>query len=53
MSKTFSITEDQMAILLDTFIKFGEAIASKSGVTPALAAQMQESFTVCETVVKQ
>jgi len=51
--KTFSITEDQMEILLSTFIKFGEAIADKSGVTPALAEQMQKSFDVCEAVVKQ
>ena len=51
--KIFAITEDQMEILLDTFIKFGEAIASKSGVTPALAEQMEKSFKVCKTVVKQ
>lgn len=51
--KTFSINEDQMEILLSTFIAFGEAIASKSGVTPELAQQMEKSFNVCEAVVKQ
>jgi hypothetical protein len=51
--KTLSITEDQMATLLDTFIKAGEAVASRSGVTPALAEQFEKSFAVCEAVVNQ
>ena len=51
--KTYSITEDQMAILLDTFIKAGEAIANRSGINPALADQFEKSFVVCEKIVNQ
>jgi hypothetical protein len=51
--KTFSITEDQMAILLETFITAGEAIANKSGINPALVDQFEKSYAICEKVVNQ